>query len=135
MFKTFFTMLLPVAALACLCVAVALFYRGLRQLLRRAYEMCAGLHAASALKRGSGYVPVFSYTCSRGQEVDILGGVEYATEEAALSARRPLVYEAERPDAPMARNAFCYIAGPVWLIVVSAVLTAVSHYLLVLIPE
>ena len=132
MYKMFFNAVLPLVALVCLGAAVSYFYRGLRLLLQRAYAMFTGLHAASVLPRGGGYVPVFSYICAQGQEVDILGEVEYDTKEAALNARRPLVYEMERPDAPMARNAFCYMARPVLMLAVSAVLAAASHYLLVL---
>lgn len=134
-YKVFFTMVLPLAALACLCVAVALFYRGLVQLVRRAYVLHTGLHAASVLQRGRGYVPVFSYVCTQGKEVDILGSEEYETEEEALRARRSPVYELERPDAPMARNAFCYLTTPVLMLVLSCLLAAASHYLLVLVPS
>lgn len=138
--KVFWTSVLPLAALACVWFAVLFFYRGLRLLLLRVRFMRGGLHASGVLPRphaesGTCYVPVFSYTTHSGDEVDILGCEEYPTEEAAMQARRPLVYAGERPDAAMAVNAASYLARPVLMIAASVVLVEAAHYLLLYMPD
>lgn len=80
-------------------------------------------------------MPVFTYTTSEGEEVDIPGNHEYTTGEEALQARRPLVYEHERPDAAMASNAMAYIMRPILLFLTAAVLAAASCYLLQVMPD
>lgn len=127
---------MPLAALVCLWFAVVFLYRGLSMLVRRIRLHLTGLHASSALRRGEGrYVPIFTYVGSCGEELDIMGREEYATEQAALQARRPLVFDAERPDAGMARNAFTYFACPVVLLVLVAVLAEAAHLLLLYTPD
>ena len=103
MYKLFLSGVMPLAALVCLWFAVVCLYRGLSMLVRRIRLHLTGLHASSALRRGEGrYVSIFTYVGSRGEELDIMGREEYATEQAALQARRPLVFDAERPDSGMA---------------------------------
>lgn len=135
MFKIFWSGVLPLAALYCLWLAVLCLYRGGRMLVQRGRAICTGLHASGVVLRHGAYVPVFSYICASGKEVDILGNQEYATESAALRARRPLVYERERPDAGVARSAGAYMARPLALLLVSALLAVASHYLLSLMPD
>ena len=127
---------MPLAALVCLWFAMVFLYRGLSMLVRRILLHLNGLHASSALRRGENrFVPIFTYIGSRGEELDIMGDEEYATEQDALQARRPLVYDAERPDSGMARNAFTYFARPVALLVLVAVLAEVAHLLLLYTPD
>lgn len=135
MYRVFFSAVLPLVALACLLVAVVWFCRGLGLLVRRCRWLYTGLHASDVLQRAGGYVPVFSYTCCEGREVDILGETEFPTREAALQARRALVFAAERPDAHVGRNVTCYIGYPLVLLTGAVVLMAICHYLLVLMPD
>ena len=136
MYKLFLSGVMPLAALVCLWFAVVCLYRGLSMLVRRIRLHLTGLHASSALRRGEGrYVPIFTYVGSRGEELDIMGREEYATEQEALQASRPLVFDAERPDAGMARNAFTYFARPVVLLVLVAVLAEAAHLLLLYTPD
>ena len=136
MYKVFLSGVMPLAALACLWFAVVFLYRGLSMLVRRIRLHLTGLHASSVLRRGENrFVPVFTYTGSRGEELDIMGDEEYATEQEALQARRPLVFESERPDSGMARNVFTYFGRPVVLLVLVAVLAGAAHYLLLYTPD
>ncbi len=134
-FKVFMSGVLPLAALCCLWFAVLFFCRGGRMLLSRGRAMVEGLHACSAVYRHGVYIPLFNYTSAKGDEVDILGDTEYPTEQEAMQARRPLVYESERPDAAVARNSVSYILRPVMLLLCSLLLLVVCHYLLVLMPD
>lgn len=136
MMKIFLSCMLPLLALACMWFALVFLVGGLRMLRLRIRTLVSGLHAGSALRRSLvDYVPVFTYTDSRGDEVDIMGDECYPSEQAALQAKRPLVYAAERPDAPMARNAWCYIARPVMMLLAAVLLCAVSHYLLLIMAD
>lgn len=135
MYKVFLTGVMPIASLACFCGALLCMYRGGSQLVRRICLLCGGLHASGAVKRGAGYVPVFRYISKDGDEVDILGCCKYATEQEALQARRPLVFASERVDSAVARNAACYIARPLVLLLSAGVLAVLSHYLLVFMPD
>ena len=136
MSKVFLSGVMPMAALACLWFAVVFLYRGLSMLVRRIRLHLTGLHASSVLRRGENrFVPVFTYTGSMGEELDIMGCEEYASEQEALQARRPLVFESERPDAAMARNAFTYFGRPVVQLVLVAVLAGAAHYLLLYTPD
>lgn len=140
MFKMFFSAVLPLASLACLWFAVLFVYRGVRGLLLRGSAMLSGLHASSALCRhgengSTRYVPVFTYTTSQGDEVDILGTDDFGTEAEAMQARRPLVYANERPDAAVARNAVFFIVVPCFYLLASVVLACVSHWLLGCMPD
>ena len=138
--KLFLEFTMPLASLVCLWFSVIFLYRGLRMLVRRICQWSQGLHASGVLCRQHdqgrcSYVPVFSYTCSQEQEVDILGSEEYESEAAALQARRGLVYESERPDAPMARNQFTYFTLPLFLLVQAVALSAVAYVLLIYSPS
>ena len=140
MFKMFFSAVLPLASLACLWFAVLFVYRGLRGLLLRGGALVSGLHASSTLCRhgengSTRYVPVFTYTTAHGDEVDILGAVDFRTEAEAMQARRPLVYSHERPDAAVARNAVAFMAVPFVYLLAAVVLACVSHWLLGCMPE
>lgn len=139
-FKVFWSSVLPVVALACVWFAVLFACRGLRMLILRIRILRGGLHAGSALPRthaggGIRYVPVFFYTTRSGEEVDILGSEEFLTAADAMQARRALVYEAERPDAAMARNVVTFIARPLLLLVFSVAAVVASHYLLLYMPD
>ena len=131
---------MPLASLVSLWFSVIFLYRGLRMLFHRIIQWSQGLHASGVLCRQHSqgrcsYVPVFSYTCSQEQEVDILGAEEFESEAAALQARRGLVFESERPDAPMARNRFTYFSHPLLLLVLAVVLSAVAYILLIYSPS
>ena len=140
MLKIFLNCMLPLLALGCLWFALVCFVGGVRMLQHRLRLLVGGLHAGSVVHRhhreyGTLYIPVFTYTDCRGEEVDIMGDKLYATEQAALQARRPLVYAMERPDAPMARSSVSYIARPIFLLLASGFLCAATHYLLVIMPD
>ena len=140
MMKIFLSGVLPLLALACLWFALMFLIGGLRMLRNRWRSLRNGLHAGGVVQRhhtqsGTSYIPVFTYTDSKGDEVDIMGDECYPSEQAALQAKRPLVYAAERPDAPMARNAWCYIARPVMMLLAAVLLCAVSHYLLLIMAD
>ena len=131
MFKMFFSAVLPLASLACLWFAVLFVYRGLRGLLLRGGALVSGLHASSTLCRhgengSTRYVPVFTYTTAHGDEVDILGAVDFRTEAEAMQARRPLVYS---------RNAVVFMAVPFVYLLAAVVLACVSHWLLGCMPD
>lgn len=140
MLKIFMSGVLPLLALACLWFALMFLAGGLRMLLTRWRNLRYGLHAGGVVQRhhaqnGTSYIPVFPYTNSQGEEVDIMGSEAFPTEQEALQATRPLVYADERPDAAMARNAVCYICRPIFLLLVSGVLFAATHYLLLIMPD
>lgn len=137
MFKLFFAFTLPLVALACLWYSVVFFFRGVRGGIRRGRAVLQGLHACGSLQRYNDkgeirFVPVFSYTTARGDEVDILGKVDFATEAEALCARRPLVYEDERPDAAMARSAADFVATPLIHMAAAVILAALSQGIVLL---
>ena len=140
MLKIFLNCMVPLVALACLWFALVLLVGGLRMLQHRFSCLVRGLHAGSVVRRHCGragmrFFPVFTYTDSKGEEIDILGSESFATELGALRARRPLVYATERPDAPMARSAVSYIARPLFMLLGSGFLFAATHYLLVIMPD
>ena len=136
MYEVFLSGVMPPAAVVCLWVAVVFLYRGLSMMVRRIRLHLTGLHASSVLCRGENrFVPVFTYTGNRGEELDIMGREEYATEQEALQSCRPLVFESERPDAAMARNAFTYFARPVVLLMLALVLAGAAHLLLLYTPD
>jgi hypothetical protein len=140
MLKIFLSGVLPLLALACLWFALMFLIGGLRMLRNRWRSLRNGLHAGGVVQRhhrqsGTSYIPVFTYTDSKGDEVDIMGAESFASEEEALQAKRPLVYAAERPDAPMACNAVSYICRPIFLLLVSGALFAATHYLLLIMPD
>lgn len=140
MLKIFLNCTVPVLALACLWFGLVFLVGGLRMLQHRLRCLIRGLHAGSAVRRHCGqsgmcYIPVFSYTDSKGEEMDIMGEMGYATEQEALKARRPLVYDAERPDAAMANSAVSYIARPLFFLLASGFLIAATHYLLLVMAD
>lgn len=133
--KMVFTAFVPLLALACMVVALLCLLRGVRMLVRHIYLLHSGLHASSTVHRqhadgSTRYLPVFSYTGKAGEEFDILGEQEYATEAEALKARRLPVYEAERPDAGVAANAFALILRPVLILLLGVVSGVLMLYLL-----
>ena len=140
MMKIFLSGVLPLLALACLWFALMFLVGGLRMLFNRWKNLCSGLHASGVVRRhhtqmGTSYIPVFTYTDSKGEEVDIMGSEAFTSEHEALQASRPLVYATERPDTAMARNAVSYICRPVFLLLVSGALFAATHYLLLIMPD
>jgi len=140
MFNLFFSTMLPLAALLCVWFAVLYLIRGARSLVLRIRMLREGLHACSVMVSYNGdgearFVPVFSYTTSRGDEVDILGDSEFASREEAMLARRPLVYADERPDSAMAKSAFFFVGEPALFILLAVVLTVLAHYLLLYMPD
>lgn len=140
MYKVFLSGVLPLAALACLWFSLMFLFRGARGLLRRGRAYLQGLHASSALPRQDSqgnwrYVPLFVYTTSRGEEVDILGKRHFATADEALQARRPLVYANERPDAAVARSAALFLAVPLGYLLLAVLLAGAAHVLMLLMPD
>lgn len=140
MFKLFFSTMLPLVALACVWFAVLYLYRGVRCLVLRVRLLRAGLHACGVivsrnLHGDERFVPVFSYTTQRGDEVDILGDVEFSSREEAMKARRPLVYADERPDSSVGRSAVCYVGEPSLFILLAVVLIVLAHYILLHMPD
>lgn len=133
--KMAFTAFVPLLALACLVVAILSLLRGVRMLVVHIQLLHSGLHASSTLPRVHAdgtvrYIPVFSYTGKAGEEFDILGEQEYATEAEALKARRLPVYDAERPDAGVAANAFTLLMRPVLLLLLGCASGVLMLYLL-----
>lgn len=140
MYNVFFSAVMPLVSLGCFGLALFCVFRGLSQLVWRCRNLAVELHASSTVCRhtASGscrYVPVFSYVDTRGDEVDIMGAEEYATQEEALQARRPLVYESERPDAPMALNPLTYVCRPLLFLLAAAGLLVACHFLLQYMPD
>lgn len=140
MYKIFLGGVMPLAALACLWFSVLYLFRGVRGLLRRGRACLQGLHASSALPRHDAqgnlhYLPLFVYTSSRGEEVDILGREFFATADEALRARRPLVYADERPDAAVARSAASFLAVPLVHLLLAVLLAGATHVLLLYMPD